>query len=82
MRPRLGETVVYRARTRDYELPAIVTANVDTLDRRGVVRGDVPDITGEENVHLHVLTCGEQGSYQEHDIPYSRERCPGTWSWR
>lgn len=79
--PQLGATVIYRARTRGYLLAAIVTANVKTLDRRGVIRGDVPDITGEEHVHLNVQTCGAQRMYQEFDIPFSREPEPGTWGW-
>jgi hypothetical protein len=82
MKPRLGETVVYRARTRGYLLPAIVTANADTLDMRGLIRGDVPALTGEEHVHLHVLSCGAMTAYQEHNVPYSREERPGTWGWR
>lgn len=82
MKPGLGQIVVYRARTREYVLPAIVTANVETLDRRGVIRGHVPDITGEDHVHLNVQTCGEQLAYQEHDVPYSRDPIPGTWAWR
>lgn len=81
-KPGLGSVVVYRARTRGYELPAIVTANVETLDRRGVIRGHVPDITGEDHVHLNVQTCGEQLAYQEHDVPFSRDPIPGTWGWR
>lgn len=82
MKPRLGEVVTYRGRTGEYVLPAIVTANVETLNRRGVIRGHVPDITGEDHVHLNVQTCGEQLAYQEHDVPFSREPIPGTWAWR
>lgn len=78
----IGQMVVYRARTRGYRAPAIVTANVETLDRRGVVRGDVPDITGELHVHLNVQTCGLVEHYQEHDVPFSREPEPGTWGWQ
>lgn len=79
--PPIGAVVMYRARTRDYVLPAIVTATVDSLDRRGVVRGDVPDITGEEHVHLNVMSCGPSLCYQEFDIPYSSHPEPGTWGW-
>lgn len=81
MHPKVGAVILYRSRTREYVLPAIVTATVDSLDRRGVVRGDVPDITGEEHVHLNVMSCGPSLCYQEFDIPYSREPAPGTWGW-
>lgn len=81
MRPKVGAVVLYRARTREYVLPAIVTATIDSLDRRGVVRGDVPDIMGEEHVHLNVMSCGPSLCYQEFDVPYSREPAPGTWAW-
>lgn len=79
--PPLGAVVVYRARTRGYKLPAIVTATIDTLDQRGVVRGDVPQITDEERVHLNVSSCGAAMMYQEFDVPFSVADEPGTWGW-
>lgn len=55
---RLGATVIYRSRTGDYSLAAIVTATADSINPLGVERGFVPAITAPDRVHLAVLTPG------------------------
>lgn len=80
----ITRAVVYRSKTGKYDLPAVVTATVDTLDPAGVAAGHVPELTAANRVHLTVFTCGKQGtaregnevnneaaggSYQEFNIP-------------
>jgi hypothetical protein len=60
-RPSLGRIVIYRSRTGDYDVPAIITATVDTLNRKGVEAGYIPDLTDPERVHLTVFTAGVPG---------------------
>lgn len=90
MAPTIGRIVHYRSRTGNYTCPAIVTATQDTLWREGVERGDVPELTGPMDVHLHVFTPGAQGSYSEHNVPYAGEapvlgefagQPPRSWTW-
>lgn len=59
--PHLGEIVVYRSRTGDYDVGAIVNCTVETLNRKGVDAGHVPDLTGDQHVHLTVFTPGKPG---------------------
>lgn len=61
MRPTIGRIVIYRSRTGAYEVPAIVSATVDTLYRPAVEDGHVPDLTDDDHVHLAVLTPGLSG---------------------
>jgi hypothetical protein len=64
MKPTIGRIVIYRSRTGDYDVPAIVTATQATLNRKGVegyVLGYVPDLSSEEHVHLTVFTPGIPG---------------------
>lgn len=80
----IGRAVTYRSKTGSYDLPAVVTATIATLDPTGVELGHVPPLTAADHVHLTVFTCGKQGtsregnpvnneaaggSYQEFDIP-------------
>lgn len=69
MKPTIGRIVTYRSRTGDYDVPAIVTATTDTLNRKGVEAGYVPDLSSKEHVHLTVLTPGQPGLRKagEHD---------------
>ncbi len=84
----ITRAVVYRSKTGSYDLPAVVTATVDTLDPKGVELGHVPALSSPAHVHLTVFTCGKQGtaregnavnneaaggSYQEFDIPFCPE---------
>jgi hypothetical protein len=62
--PSIGRIVVYRSRTGDYSVPAIVTATQKTLNPKGVEAGHVPPLTGEDHVHLTVFTPGAPGLRQ------------------
>lgn len=83
-RPSIGRIVIYRSRTGEYDLPAIVTATVDTLDPKGVELGHIDPLSSPFHVHLTVFTCGHpgtaregnevnqaqtSGTYQEFDVP-------------
>ncbi len=59
--PEIGDVVIYRSRTGDYDVPAVVTATVATLNLKGVELGHVPALAHELNVHLTVLTPGRPG---------------------
>lgn len=59
--PAIGDRVIYRSRTGDYDVPAIVNCTVDTIDPKGVEAGHVPALSGEYCVHLTVLTPGKPG---------------------
>lgn len=80
----IGRIVTYRSKTGAYDLPAIVTATIATLDPEGVDQGHVAQLTAPSRVHLTVFTCGIPGtaregsevndqalggSYQEFNIP-------------
>lgn len=64
----IGRMLVYRSRTGNYSVPAIVTATVDSLAEVGVrmfedsggERG-VPSLSSPSHVHLAVLTPGLPG---------------------
>jgi hypothetical protein len=58
---------------------AIVTADVDTLDPRGVESGEVPALTDDQHVHLWVFTPGALGGFAEYNVGPGDE--PGQWSW-
>jgi hypothetical protein len=77
--PTVGRVVHYRAKTRGYTLPAIVTATADSLDPKGVELGHVPALSSATHVHLHVMTPGAQVQYQEFDV--TQGDGPGTWNW-
>lgn len=64
--PTIGRIVIYHSRTDDYDVPAIVTATTETLNRKGVEAGRIPDLTvpdlaDEHYVHLTVFTGGVPG---------------------
>lgn len=79
MQPTVGRVVHYRAKTRGYVLPAIVTATHDSLDPIGIERGHVLPLSSETHVHLHVMTSGAKENYQEFNVPQGNG--PGTWDW-
>lgn len=67
-RPTLGRVVIYRSRTGNYDVPAIVTGTEDTLAEAGVRaykesegQAGVPPLTSPTHVHLTVLTPGLPG---------------------
>jgi hypothetical protein len=61
MNPTIGRIVIYRSRTGDYDVPAIVTATTETLNPKGVELGHVPPLTSETHVHLTCFTPGKPG---------------------
>lgn len=63
--PTLGRIVIYRSRTGDYDVPAVVTCTAESIAQRGVEmfaktdgKAGVPPLTGVGHVHLTVLTPG------------------------
>lgn len=59
--PTLCRMVVYRSRTGDYEVPAVVNCTHDSIHPKGVELGHVPPLTEPGNVHLTVFTPGKPG---------------------
>lgn len=59
--PSIGRIVIYRSRTGDYDVPAMITATKNTLNPKGVELGHVPDLSGDDHVHLTVFTPGKPG---------------------
>lgn len=59
--PPIGRIVIYRSRTGDYSVPAIITATKTTLNPKGVELGHVPDLSSDNHVHLTVFTPGKPG---------------------
>lgn len=58
MKPSLCRMVIYRSRTGDYSLAAIVSAVRASLNRAGVDAGTLPDLPDDDHVHLVVFTPG------------------------
>lgn len=58
-RPSIGRVVVYRSRTGNYDVPAIVTATTETLNPKGVELGHIPPLSSPTHVHLTCLTAGK-----------------------
>lgn len=59
MKPSLGRVVLYRSRTGNYTVPAIITATVESLNPAGVEAGHVPALSSPDHVHLTVFTPGK-----------------------
>lgn len=59
--------VVYRSRTGNYDVPAVVNCTVDTIDPKGVELGHVPALSSPSHVHLTVFTPGKPGMRREAD---------------
>lgn len=92
-KPTLARIVHYRGKY-GYQAPraAIVTCDVNSLDRRGVEAGVIPDLDSDEHVHLWVFTPGESaGGFTEYNVPRGEPADdhpatagtipPGTWCW-
>lgn len=79
-RPSIGRIVRYVG-NQGFNAPraAIVTADVDTLDERGVEAGAVPALDSPMHVHLWVFTPGGSPGFAESNVPYGDG--PGQWSW-
>jgi hypothetical protein len=79
MNPITGDIVRYRGKHGLQAMrAAIVTADVRTLDPRGVESGDVPALDSPKHVHLWVYTPGESGGFTEYNIGPGDG--PGEWS--
>lgn len=90
-KPTIGRIVIYRSRTGDYDVPAIVTATSETLNRKGVEAGYVPDLASDQHVHLTVFTPGtpslrgsatERGDFKvvsEHPVSENLAGCYQEW---
>ncbi len=80
MTPVTGQIVRYRGKMGLLAMrAAIVTADVDTLDLRGVASGEVPGLDSPQHVHLWVFTPGEKGGFAEFNVAPGNS--PGQWSW-
>jgi hypothetical protein len=74
----IARAVIYRSKTGKYDLPAVVTATVATLDPEGVSLGHVPELTSPSRVHLTVFTCGKQGTSRDGN-PVNNEAAGGSY---
>lgn len=90
--PSLGRIVHYRGKQGLMTMrAAVITADVDNLDQRGVDAGMVPPLSSPNHVHLWVWTPasggpnGVSGGFPEFDVPLGEEvdGCipPGSWRW-
>lgn len=60
-KPSVGRIVLYRSKTGTYTVPAIVSCTERSLNPAGVDAGAIPALSGEDHVHLTVLTPGSPG---------------------
>lgn len=84
MQPTIGRIVHYRGKQGLQTMrAAIVTADVSTLDPRGVEAGEVPALDSDTHVHLWVFTPAERGGFAEFNVPQDEPgNCrPGMWQW-
>lgn len=65
MFPTIGDIVIYRSRTGDYETPAIVNCTTASIYQPGVDAGHVPPLSSNKHVHLTVFTPGKPGMRRE-----------------
>jgi hypothetical protein len=68
----IGRVVVYRSRTGNYSVPAIVNCTLDSIYQPGVEAGFVPALTKADNVHLTVFSPGRPG------MRVTQEETPGA----
>jgi hypothetical protein len=61
MRPSIGRIVIYRSRTGDYDVPAIIAATADSLFAPNVEAGYIPALSSDTHVHLVVFSPGPSG---------------------
>lgn len=59
--PTIGRIVVYRSKTGDFDLAAIVAATAGTLHAGNVAEGRIPALDDEMHVHLVVFSPGLPG---------------------
>lgn len=63
--PTIGRIVIYRSKTGDYVMPAIISATVDTLHQPNVEAGHLHGLSSPAHVHLTVFTAGYQGQVSQ-----------------
>lgn len=61
MKPTIGRIVIYRSRTGDYDVPAIIACTQDSLHMPNVEAGHIPSLSSEDHVHLVVFSPGPIG---------------------
>ena len=59
--PTLTRAVLYRSRTGQYTVPAVVTCTSRSLNPAGVESGNLPPLSSDSHVHLTVFTPGKPG---------------------
>jgi hypothetical protein len=88
IKPTICRIVVYRSRTGDYSVPAMVNCTTETLSPKGVEAGHVPALSSDEHVHLTVFTPGKPGMRRgadnfvapsEHPISENVAGCYQEW---
>ncbi len=65
--PTIGRIVIYRSRTGNYDIPAIVTCTTATAYQPGIDAGYLPALSSDEHVHLTVFTPGKPGKRRTAD---------------
>jgi hypothetical protein len=61
MKPSIGRIVIYRSRTGEYDVPAIINCTTDSLNPKGVEAGHIPALSSDTHVHLTVFSPGKPG---------------------
>lgn len=65
MQPSIGRVVVYRSRTGNYSIPALINATTETLFRPNVEAGYLDDLSSDTHVHLTCLTPGRPNARKD-----------------
>ena len=85
--PTLGSIVHYRGKEGVQAMrAAIVSCTLEELDNQNVIDGHISDLDTEMHVHLHVITPGTRGHFEEFNVPHGDPQengqiPPGTWCW-
>jgi hypothetical protein len=67
VKPSIGRIVIYRSRTGNYDVPAIINCTTDTIYPPGVEAGYVPALSSDQHVHLTVCSPGKPGMRKDAD---------------
>lgn len=59
--PTIGRIVIYRSRTGNYDLPAIVNCTKASAYQGGIDAGFLPPLSSKDHVHLTVFSPGRPG---------------------
>lgn len=88
--PTIGRIVIYRftaGKTGAFDVPAVVTANADSVQEArdaGVDDRSIRSLTSPEHLHLTLLTpltVHEHGTKYVFNVGPGEEKEPGTWRW-